>query len=183
MLPNSFSTADLIRRKLDGPPSAEFNCGRDAQSRYFHERAWPDQQEWVTITYVYYLDGVAAAFATVCMDSIVLGTREKPAEIPYKWVGSLKLAQLGVDVHFQHLGLGGYVVAGVLSHAVEGARHHGCRYLNLDAQPHLVGWYQSQGFRINKVVQKERIGAAAGKRDPAELPVSMRFDLQDLETL
>lgn len=176
----SLSPTDLIRRKLDGPPPVEFDCGRDAQSRYFHDRAWVDQQQWLTTTYVYYLDGVAAAFATVCMDSVMLGTREKSGSIPYKWVSSLKLAQLGVDVRFQRLGLGAYVVAGVLAHALDGSRQFGCRYLNLDAQPDLVAWYESQGFRINKIKQKERMQAAAGRRDLADLPVSMRFDLFDL---
>lgn len=181
MLPTpSFSTADLVRRRLDGPPPAEFDCGRDAQSRYFRDRAWFDQQQWLTTTYVYYLGGVAAAFATVCMDSVMLGTREKPVSIPYKWVSALKLAQLGVDVRFQRLGLGTHVVAGVLASALEGSRQFGCRYLNLDAQPDLVPWYESQGFKINKGKQKERVQAAAGRRAPADLPVSMRFDLFDL---
>ncbi len=173
----TFSTADLIRRRLTGPPGRGFDCGREAQSRYLLDRAWGDQLQRLTATYVYHLDGVLAAYATLCMDSVVLGSREKPRSIPYKRISSLKLAQLGVDVRFQGLGLGAHVVAGVLAHAREGSDRFGCRYLNLDARPELVAWYQAQGFAINKVEQNARLAAVAGDRDPSGLPVSMRFDL------
>ena len=48
------------------------------------------------------------------------------------------------------------------------------------AQPDLVGWYQEQGFVVNKVVQKQRVDAAiASGRSVDDLAVSMRFDLID----
>jgi hypothetical protein len=52
-----------------------------------------------------------------------------------------------------------------------------CRYLALDAQPDLVGWYEARGFQINKAEQRQRLESAAGKRPLEDVAVSMRFDL------
>jgi GNAT superfamily N-acetyltransferase len=163
--------------RLEGPPPAGFDCARDAQNRFLYDSAWLDQQEAVSTTYLYYIQGLIAAYATVCMHGIVLGTRERPRSIRYKQVAAVHLAQLGVDRRFQGEGLGRRVIADMVGLARESSEFVGCRYLALDARPDLVGWYAKRGFRINKVMQKERIEAATGKRDPADIPVSMRFDL------
>jgi hypothetical protein len=63
--------------------------------------------------------------------------------------------------------------------ALELSQRVGCRYVTLDAQPDLVEWYQRLGFKINRVIQKQRI-EAAGTRNPDEIPVSMRFDLREV---
>ena len=178
-----FSLEDVLRRHLDEPPSRGFDCGRDAQNRYLYDRAYDEQQQMLSATYLYYVSGILASYVTVCMDGVVLGTRERPVSIPYKQVSALKLAQLGVDAHFQGHGLGAFVVAGVFAMAGDAARQLGCRYVILDSKPDLVDWYSTLGFRINKVMQKQRIEAAAGKRNPAAVPVSMRFDLLDYSTL
>jgi GNAT superfamily N-acetyltransferase len=172
------SLDDIVRRELDGPPPPGFDCGRDAQNRFLYNRALIDQQEWISTTYLYRAGGVVAAFFTACHDSIPLGTRERPRGIPYKDLGAIKLAQLGVDRRFQGMGLGHFVVAGMLSFARIEAMPPRCRYVTLDAEPDLLGWYVRQGFVVNKIVQKQRVEAAAGKRDPAELTISMRFDLR-----
>lgn len=55
----------------------------------------------------------------------------------------------------------------------------GCRYMTLDAQPDLEGWYESLGFLKNRTRQQERIAEAMlHHRDPAHVAVSMRFDLR-----
>ncbi|HEY0023037.1 MAG TPA: hypothetical protein VGB24_09005 [Longimicrobium sp.] len=54
-----------------------------------------------------------------------------------------------------------------------------CRYVVLDARPELVGWYERQGFVINKVEQRAREEAAA-RRGASSIPVSMRFDLREV---
>ena len=57
----------------------------------------------------------------------------------------------------------------------------GCRYVTLDAERHLVGWYQGQGFVPNLEEQASREALAREQeRDPESLPQSMRFDLRDL---
>ena len=165
---------------LEGPPPAGFNCARDAQNRFLYERAWAEQEELVSTTYLYRIEGRVAAYATVCMTGVVLGTREKPASIPYKQIAALHLVQLGVDRRFQRVGLGSYVVGDVIGLGWEVSEHIGCRYLALDAHPDLVGWYERQGFSTNKTMQKQRVEAATSRESGAPLPVSMRFDLLNL---
>jgi GNAT superfamily N-acetyltransferase len=167
----------IVVRRLDEFPPAGFDCGRDAQNRFLRDSALRDQQEWLSCTYLHYVHGICAAFATVCMDSLPLGTREKPKSVRYKYVSALKLAQLGVDRRFQGLGIGREVIADVVALARLAAVAYGCRYVTLDAQPELVGWYQAHGFVINKLQQSQRIQALGG-RGAGEIPVSMRLDLR-----
>lgn len=151
--------------KLGGIPPPGFDCERDMQNRFLYEHAWEEQQERLSTTYLYFARGILAAFSTVCMDLLELGTREKSSAIRYRHVSALKLAQLGVHRAFQGQGLGRLVVADAIALAGEESEDVGCRYLSLDAQPELVEWYRSQGFKINKLMTRSRE------------TVSMRFDL------
>lgn len=179
MYRNEPSPADeIVVHKLKDDPPGDFDCGREAQNRFFHGRAHYDQQQWISCTYLHFHGGTCVAYATVCMDALALGTREKPTSIPYRFVGALKLAQLGVDQRFQGRGLGREVLADVVDLARGAAQRYGCRYVSLDAHPDLVGWYQKNGFVINKLAQIQRREATAGKVDPSELAVSMRLDLR-----
>lgn len=181
MLPIALSWAEGIKGEwLEAPPPAGFDCARDAQNRFLYEHAWTDQEELLSMTYLYRVRQAVAAYATVRMTDLVLGTREKPRSVRYKHIGALHLAQLGVDRRFQREGLGRQVVGDVIGLGCELSEHVGCRYLSLDAQPDLVNWYEEQGFTINKVMQKQRIEQEGGKRMPGPLPVSMRFDLMEL---
>lgn len=172
--PDSF-----VSRKLDTPLLPSFDCAREAQNRFLYENAWPDQQEWLSATYLYYSRGVLVAYATVAASALTLGPRERPRSIRYRSTGALKVLQFGVDRRFQGLGIGTEVLADMIAFARECSERIGCRYLTLDSQPDIEEWYAARGFQINKAEQKQRIAAAAGKRDPAEIPVSMRFDLLD----
>ena len=169
----------LSVRKLEGVPPSGFDCGREIQTRFLYEYAWHDQRQRVSTTYLYHVAELLAAYATVCMDAISLGRRERPSTIRYQEISALKLAQLGVDRLFQGRGFGAMAVAGVIALAIELSQRAGCRYVTLDAKPHLVEWYQSLGFEINQLKQKQRI-EAAGTRNPDEIPVSMRFDLREV---
>jgi hypothetical protein len=100
------SLGNIIVRKLDGPPEPGFDCGHHEQNTFLYEHAWADQQELISTTYQYYVDGVFAGFATVSMDGLPLTFRERGVRIRYETVGATKLAQLGVDVRFQGRGLG-----------------------------------------------------------------------------
>src|SRR3954454_7346300 len=99
------SIENVVIRLLDGPPEAGFDCGREDQNVFLYERAWEDQQEKASATYLYHVNGMLAGYATVCMDALPLGKRERGLRIRYKEVGALKLAQLGVDLRFQGRGL------------------------------------------------------------------------------
>jgi GNAT superfamily N-acetyltransferase len=178
MYPSRSSLNEAVVHRLEDVPPPGFDCGREAQNEFLYEFAAHDQYEWVSCTYLHFLQGICVAYATVCMDTLPLGTREKPRSIRYRSVGALKLAQLGVDRRFHGHGLGREVIADVVALAHEAAARIGCRYVSLDAHPDLVGWYERHGFVVNKLHQKERIAAAAGNADPAHLAVSMRFDLR-----
>jgi GNAT superfamily N-acetyltransferase len=171
---------DVVPRTLDGPPPLGFDCGQDAQNRFLYDYAWPDQVERISATHLYYVRGLLAAYCTLCLDALELGTRERAKEIRFKRVGALKLAQLGVDVRFQGAGLGALVVSDVTNIARDQWKHAGCRFVTVDARPELVGWYERQGFRVNRVMQNQRVQETAGKRDPLDIPVSMRLDLRGL---
>lgn len=173
----------LSMRKLEGVPSSGFDCGRESQTRFLYDYAWHDQRQRVSTTYLYHVAELLAAYATVCMDAIPLGRRERPSAVRYQEIAALKLAQLGVDRLFQGRGYGAMAVADVIALAIaiaiELSQRAGCRYVTLDAKPHLVEWYQSLGFEINQLKQKQRIAGAAN-RNPDEIPVSMRFDLREV---
>ncbi|HEX6370629.1 MAG TPA: GNAT family N-acetyltransferase [Longimicrobium sp.] len=169
----------LSVRKLEDVPPSGFDCGRESQTRFLYDYAWHDQRQRVSTTYLYHVAELLAAYATVCMDAIPLGRRERPSAIRYQEIAALKLAQLGVDRLFQGRGYGSFAVASVIALAIELSQRAGCRYVTLDAKPNLVEWYQSLGFEINQLKQKQRIAAAAD-RNPDEIPVSMRFDLREV---
>jgi hypothetical protein len=82
------STADLVRRKLDGLPEPGFDCGREDQNAFLYERAWEDQRERLSVTYLYYIHGMLAGYATVCPDGLLVGRRERGFRIRYESVGA-----------------------------------------------------------------------------------------------
>jgi GNAT superfamily N-acetyltransferase len=99
--------------------------------------------------------------------------------IRYRHVSALKLAQLGIDLRFQGLGVGTEAVAFVLRLASRVGEAVGCRYVTLDAQRDLEAWYARRGFVRNELQQQERReDAARNQRDPERIAVSMRYDLR-----
>ncbi|HEX8695555.1 MAG TPA: hypothetical protein VF746_24290 [Longimicrobium sp.] len=91
---------DLEQQKLDGFPPFGFDCHRPEQNAFLYERAWPEQQDSLSTTYLFFRDGRLAAYATVLMDSLSLSRSER-GSIPYRYVSALKLGQMGVDSRFQ----------------------------------------------------------------------------------
>lgn len=172
---------DVVVRKLDGPPEAGFVCDHEDQTSFLYERAWNDQQQLVSVTYLYYVHGILAGYATVCLDAIQLGRRERGFHIRYETVGALKLAQLGVHRTFAGMGLGTYIVADVVGIARTLSTTAGCRFVTVDAREDMVRWYENRlGFKHNTEMQSYRIDLAVKKnRDPGRLAVSMRFDIRD----
>jgi GNAT superfamily N-acetyltransferase len=165
---------------MDAAPAPAFDCGRDVQNAFFYERAWDDQRERLSTTYLLTVHGLTAGFLSLCMDSLPLSRTERGAEIRYQWVSALKLAQLGIDRRFQSLGLGRRAVGFVVDFASELSLRVGCRYVTLDAQPDLVSWYAAQGFRRNLLHQQQREDEAIRhRRDPAATAVSMRYDIRE----
>lgn len=172
-----FGEFDIHR--LSDPPPATFDCRREEQNRFFHEGSWSDQLERLSTTYVVRKHGLVAAYATVCTDALPLSRRERGPLIRYRTVSAIKLAQLGVDHRFQGMGIGSHAVGFVLTLARQIGDRVGCRYVTLDAQPDLHGWYEELGFVRNELNQEQRIqDAVTHRRDPASVPISMRYDLR-----
>jgi len=168
----------LTSTVLKGPPPTGFDCGREEQNDFLYSHAWIDYREYVSTTYLFLAEGRLAAYATVLWNSLPLTRRER-GSIRYKYVSALKLGQLGVDRTFHGQGLGNHVVAFMIDSARADSAPARCRYLTLDARPDLVDWYARQGFVPNELRQQERIrDAIEHHRDPATIPVSMRFDLR-----
>ena len=80
------SLDDLVVRRLAGPPETGFDCGREEQTAFLYERAWEDQQALLSVTYLYHLNGILAAYATICMDAITLSRRERGVAVRYQEV-------------------------------------------------------------------------------------------------
>lgn len=164
---------------IDGQPPAGFDCGREAQNVFLYARAWRDAKAGVTVTHLVFIKGLLAAYVTLLMDRIALGPSEKPKGVTWRLVPALKIAQLAVDRRFSGHGLGRLLIGFAVEYAREMRKLAGCRFVTLDAEPDLVGWYESMGFRGNLEEQafRERRALETG-RETASLPVSLRFDLR-----
>jgi len=172
--------ADVVVRKLDGPPEPGFDCGHEEQNTFLYRYAWSDQEQQLSVTYRYYVHGLFAGFAAVAMDGLPLSFRERGVQLRYEKIGAVKLGQLGVDRPFQGRGLGEVIVASVALQARDFAREVGCRFLVVDARPGLDGWYERLSFKRNKLMQERlRRWAIEKNRDPDRLATSMRFDIRN----
>jgi GNAT superfamily N-acetyltransferase len=170
---------DIEIQRLDGPPPSRFDCGRPEQNEFLHRHAWPDQLQLASTTYLVYLDGLVAAYAAVCVESIHLAREERDPKIRFAQVGSVKLAQLGVRLSFQGRGIGKRVVDFVVQLARRSSSQIASRYVSVDAKPDLVDWYDQLGFVRNRLHQERRIQeAVTHRRNPEGIAVSMRFDLK-----
>lgn len=173
---------DLEMRVIDGQPPAGFDCGREAQNTFLYSRSWRDAKAGVTVTHLLSVKGVLAAYVTLMTDRIALGPEEKPRGVTWRLVPAVKIAQLAVDRRFAGRGLGRFLVGYVVEHARTLRAFVGCRLITLDAEPEMVGWYESMGFRRNLEEQEHRARLAAEMgREPDTLPRSMRFDLREAQ--
>jgi GNAT superfamily N-acetyltransferase len=169
----------LRAARLAGSPPSTFDCGRDEQNEHLHWRAWEDQQQRLSTTYLLDRSGLSAGYVTVCMDSLPLARGEREPAIRYQHVSALKLAQLGIDLRFQDMGIGTEAVSFVVRLASRVGDQVGCRYVTLDAQADLEPWYARQGFVPNQLQQlQRREDAIRHRRDPERIAVSMRSDLR-----
>jgi ribosomal protein S18 acetylase RimI-like enzyme len=171
---------DMEACAIDGQPPAGFDCGRETQNRFLYARAWRDAKAAVSVTHLVFIKGLLAGYITLMMDRIALGPDEKPKGVTWRLVPALKIAQLAVDRRFSGYGLGKFLVGLAIDFARRTRTFVGCRFITLDAEPELVGWYESIGFRRNVEEQASRTRFALETgRDITSMPVSMRFDLRE----
>jgi GNAT superfamily N-acetyltransferase len=175
-----WTIADLEVRVIDGQPESGFACGDAQYDAFLYQRAWRDAKRGVTVTYLFHVKGMLAAYATLLMDRVRLGPHEKPKGVTYQLIPAMKIAQTAVDRRFAGRGLGKFVIGFSIEYARSLRAVVGCRLVTLDAEPHLRGWYEGQGFVANDEEQTYRLHLAAELGRPVDhLPVSMRFDLRD----
>ena len=174
-----FTSPDALElHRLYGPPAPGFDCGEEEQNTFFYEHAWPDQQQGISVTYVYEVHGMVAGYATLFTSGLLLGRRER-LSIRYEELGALKLGQMAVHRAFAGRGLGHRIVADAMVLARRIAESVGCPYLILDARDEVVGWYESIGFIHNVQMQEIREQRAVQRnRDPARLARSRRLDIR-----
>jgi predicted GNAT family N-acyltransferase len=175
-----WSSDDMHMAILSGQPPAGFDCGAPHQNRFLYERAWRDQKRGVSVTHVLNVKGILAAYVTLVADRIQLGPDEKPRGVTWRQIGAIKVGQLGVARSFGGCGLGRFMIGYSIEHALALRGMVGCRYVTLDAEPHLVPWYQAHGFIRNREEKayRQQVALDTG-RGVDDLPVSMRFDLRE----
>src|SRR5690349_2422450 len=108
------STADELPDifPLEGTPPLDFACDREEQNEFLHERAWPDQERMLSVTYLAHSKGIGVGFMTLAMDAIKLQSKEKPETgIPYFRFPAVKIAKLGTDKRGEGRGVGKSLVA------------------------------------------------------------------------
>jgi GNAT superfamily N-acetyltransferase len=179
-MPEEFESPEIF--PLESTPPYDFRCGREEQNTFLHTRAWPEQQDGFSVTYLAHLHGVTVGFMTVAMDAIPLQTREKPrSDIKFVEFPAMKIVQLAVDHRWERQGIGQSMVALAAALALRLSQQIGCRYLTVDAKPDVVEWYRKQEFKVNNEVRKAREQRAYARGIPLDrLPVSMRIDLFSL---
>ncbi len=172
-VPWSFEDISIIRLVETQLPSLD--CGQEEQNSYLRDHATVDQQIGASVTYVLVFQKKLAGFATLTMDEIPLFPFERPEQVQYSRMPAVKIAQLGVDVKFQNQRLGQVLITFAIAKAQELSKEIGCRFVTLDAKKNRQNWYERQGFKLNKLDQKER---KEKQLDAKNLPVSMRLDIQ-----
>lgn len=175
----AWGVEDLRFELIHGQPPAGFDCGRDAQNAFLYGRAWRDAKAAVSVTHLMFVKGIFAGFVTLLADGISLGREERPRGVSWRVAPAMKIGQLAVDRRFHGAGLGLYLVAYAIQYTLGARQGFGCRFIILDSEPNLTGWYAAQGFIQNREAQEYRkdLARTTGRNQDA-LPVSMRFDLR-----
>lgn len=176
------ATEDLEIFPLEGTPPLTFRCTRDEQNDFLHGRAWDEQRQGFSVSYLAHRSGIMVGYMTLTMDGIPLQQRERPSgRIKLMRFPALKLAQLGVDERWEGRGIGKQLVAFAAAIGLRLGAEVGCRYLTVDAKTDLVPWYKGQEFKENRLVV-EAVERRARERGlaPEDAPRSMRLDLHSL---
>jgi hypothetical protein len=162
---------DLEFDPIEGEVPAAFDCEREEQNAYIHERAYLDQKAGTSVTYVVTLDKIMVAFVTITMDALPLANISPPKGCPkYPRLPAMKIAQLGVDKNYKGRDIGPTCIAYGLLKAKKLSAEVGCRFLTIDAVPERVDWYEENGFTRNEK-QTNRSGST----------IAMHLDIQSAD--
>jgi GNAT superfamily N-acetyltransferase len=153
-----------------------FDCGDQDLNDFLRHDAEKYQTELLSHTDLALLDDRIVGYITLLSDSIVLKTPEKKSVLDklsdqhrsiYAFP-ALKIGRLAVQTEYQHSGIGKWLLEHAIGTAVQMNFDLavGCRFITLDAYPSAMGWYEKNGFVLNK-----------NYKDPARTHPSMRNDI------
>jgi GNAT superfamily N-acetyltransferase len=175
-----FTEDDMEMHVMDGAPPDGFDCGADDQNDFLYQRARRDQKRGVSVTHLLFIKGILAGYITLMSDRIALGPTEKPKGVAYHLVPAIKIAQLAAAKPFAGYGVGKFLIGFAVSYATAIRGMVGIRYITLDAETDVIGWYAKQGFIRNLEEQHYREQLAEERGRPIDhLAVSMRYDLRE----
>ncbi len=86
-----------------------FDCGNDELNDFLQTDALQNQDDWLSITKVMYIDTTLIGYFTLIADTLHKERMELPdklADYPYQKYPAIKLARLAIDKRYQHQGYG-----------------------------------------------------------------------------
>lgn len=99
---------------------SSFDCGVQPLNDYLSKNARQQTSRGIARTYVLIDDDMpnrVMGFYTLCFAEVFPPTQSKLAGYPHKLVG-LKIARLAVDINFQKMGFGSYLIMEIFKNAI-----------------------------------------------------------------
>ena len=126
-----------------------FDCGNDELNDFLQTDALQNQDDWLSITKVMYIDTTLIGYFTLIADTLHKERMELPdklADYPYQKYPAIKLARLAIDKRYQHQGYGSELMNEFFDTARDAVRFDGGRFITVDAKTDAVGFYKQYGF-------------------------------------
>lgn len=146
MLPPALHFLPLSR---DSDISA-FSCGHADLDEFLHEDSIEYQQERLSVTRLAYQDDDLVGFFTLvtdCIDVKQVEPEDGKKGYPYRKYPAIKIARLGTDTRYQHIGIGFQMLSEILATTIELSDYVGCRIITVDSKQESVGFYERFGFK------------------------------------
>jgi GNAT superfamily N-acetyltransferase len=148
-----FRKALLFGRLTDGHAISlqAFKCGTKEVDDYLPAQALDDTRRQRAITWIFTHDADLVGYITLSFVSIKLGAGEREArglmDRPVTWPGLL-IGWLGVDLRYQHRGVGQELLNFALGRALIHGRDAACRVLVADVnqEERTIKMYREFGF-------------------------------------
>lgn len=181
---------------LDGKPNSrlsnairDFRCGKLVVDDFLHDGSAALAAEVCSSTTILAIDrdcDAIAGYITLVFSQIKLSGRENRETTSKEKsfisiYGCVKIAMLGVDTHYQHRGLGGYLVLHAIGRAKAIQQFVATRFVTVDAAD-THDFYEHYGFELNNsAYERQRSKEMANRQTDTNKVDSMRYDLKKAE--
>ena len=131
----------------------KFRSSNSFLNQFLVRKAKAHQNKMIATTYLVSYEGKVVAFFSLLCDSLIMSKSliEKcKTGKRYKTYPSIKIGRLAVDVEFEHMGIGGYILD-YIKYKYANNQNVGARYLLVDALNEKVGFYLKNQFVIADV--------------------------------